>query len=105
MPRRLISVLVLLVLILQGVAQANAYLPESQMQEHCAGHDMSTGDCVCCTDAMMLSGGCASFCSAVAGIAVVAASVPRAVAGERVALALYPPPGPAYLPLNPPPIP
>jgi hypothetical protein len=93
-----------MMLVLQGVVQASAaVVPQAHMQQHCADHDPGQ-DCSCCSDAMTMTGGCATLCSASIAVSPVAMLIPHAQNGVYRRLAVHGSSGPAYLPLNPPPI-
>ncbi len=93
-----------MMLVLQGVAQVSTNpLPETQVEEHCDGHD-SRQDCSCCPADMSMTGGCAALCSVSIAVAAAALSVPRMNSGGYLRVAIQGTFGPAYLPLNPPPI-
>ena len=102
--RRLISCLLLMMLVLQGVAQAGtAYLPQAHMEEHCAGH-AAAQECLCCSDAMAITGGCAALCSVSMAVSAAVLSVSRVSTDEHRRIAVHGSSGPVYIPLNPPPI-
>jgi hypothetical protein len=106
MSRRLLSTVLVLVLLLQGVTtQVRAeVLPDAQAQHHCDGHETSGMDCPCCDEETMLNGGCETLCSMMAVLPTTSLDVPRTNATNshrRIAIGA---PSPAYVPLNPPPI-
>jgi hypothetical protein len=104
MARQLIGCMILL-LILQAMTPVSAdVLPQSQMQ-HCHGHEAAGEDCACCSGELAMNGGCASLCSAMIAIPTTSMHLPRIVDSEHSRLDVRAPAGPAYLPLNPPPIP
>jgi len=97
----------LLMLILQGMALAAAdVLPADQAQpmEHCAGHDEAGADCACCSGSDMMGVNCASQCSAAASISVSPFTVSPQIGAQVFMDVGAWTAGPAYSPLNPPPI-
>jgi hypothetical protein len=94
MSRRIVSSMLVLVLLLQGVAPMSAHAEPAAAQQHCE----------CCSDDLSADLDCADICGAVA---VVSAAAPCIAAERPTQQAIAIPagdPGPAYLPLNPPPI-
>lgn len=79
-------------------------LPETHVQEHCLGHEMSDKDCACCSDMLAMNGGCTTLCSAVIAIAASSLNFVPAQGDEHSRLIVQGAAGPTYLPLNPPPI-
>jgi hypothetical protein len=103
--RKLINVFVLVMLLLQGVAQASVDVQPHGSSLHCAGHDMAKTDCPCCGDSWLgMAVGCATACVAFAAISQQAFAVPRALPHLHRATALHWQSGPSYSPLTPPPI-
>jgi hypothetical protein len=107
MNRSLVTVVLLLAIILQGLTVATAdVFPEEQSAavEHCSGHaDRDTGDPCCGESDMTLA--CAATCIAAAPVPAGPVIVISFVAGADItAFAWAWAPGPAYSPLNPPPI-
>jgi hypothetical protein len=106
MSRRLISSLLVLLLLLQGVAtQVRAeVLPDAQAQHHCDGHETSGKDCPCCDEETMLNGGCETLCSMMAVLPTTSFELPATIATDSHRRLVIGAPGPACVPLNPPPI-
>lgn len=105
MLRNLINICVLVMLLVQGVAQASVDVQPHSSSMHCAGHDAAKTDCPCCGDSWLeMAIGCASGCAAFVAIAQQAFDVPPALPQFHRAAALHWQSGPSYLPLNPPPI-
>jgi hypothetical protein len=105
MAKRLLCVMLLLMLGWQAIAQAAvAVHADAAMQEHCAGHEDTQPSCECCPDGLGMSAGCATLCSATAALPTLMIDTPEHTAVERHVLTVRESPGPAYLPLNPPPI-
>jgi hypothetical protein len=105
MSRPLVICLVVLTLLLQGVTQVSAaVLADSQSQHHCDGHAMAEEDCACCANGAMLNEGCAASCYMAIALPVALLDLPRVANGEHHSLVSVAATGPAYLPLNPPPI-
>jgi hypothetical protein len=105
MARRLISCLVLVLFILQGVMQTSAAVTATaSMPEHCADHDMSQDPCDCCPDDAPMAAGCLSLCSMAAAIPQVQFNIPHQAKGARHSLIVSEAFGPVYVPLKPPPI-
>jgi hypothetical protein len=104
MSRRVIGCFILLMVILQGMVQVSAAaLPAVHIQQHCAGHD-SAQDCACCAAGMAMTGGCTSLCSVSMVVALVSLLIPHSNNSQHSRLSVHGAFGPAYLPLNPPPI-
>jgi hypothetical protein len=107
MAHRLISALLLIVLILQGVTLAAAEIIPAEnatSMVHCAGHEQAGADCACCSGSEMMGLNCAAQCSVAVSSspALLTWTVDKntevsAVADLWIA-------GPSYSPLNPPPI-
>ena len=94
MSRKIVSLALVLVLLLQGVAPGYAHATPEAPQQHCD----------CCPDEMPANLECADVCGAAA---VVAAPAPAFTACRLAQQAVPLPagdPGPSYLPLIPPPI-
>ena len=107
MAHRLVSLVMLFMLILQGVSLASAdlvFADESQSMEHCAGHDETATDCPCCSDSDAAGVSCASQCSASATAPVFLLTAVREPSTELITFVDAWAAGPAYSPLNPPPI-
>lgn len=105
MSRQLIAALVLIGLVLQGVTQVSAIAsPQSQTERHCDGHEMAGKDCPCCADELAASGACATLCSVLAALPALSLTLPRPLNEESHGLVVRGASGPAYTPLNPPPI-
>jgi hypothetical protein len=104
MSRRFVSVLVLLMLILQGAQVGASVLPDLQAQHHCDGHDTEGADCPCCDEGEALGSACAAFCSMPAALPVTSLDFSSASKTTRHSLVVDEAAGPASLPLNPPPI-
>jgi hypothetical protein len=105
MLRNLLNTCVLVMLILQGVAQASVDVQPHSSSLHCADHDPAKTDCPCCGDNWLgMAAGCATSCAAVVALAQQSFNVPPALPQSHQAVALQWQPGPSYLPLTPPPI-
>jgi hypothetical protein len=103
--RTLINACVLVMLILQGVAQASVDVQPHSSSLHCADHDAEKTDCPCCGDNWLgMAGSCATSCAASVATAQQTFDVPPALPQSHQAAAFHWQPGPSYLPLNPPPI-
>jgi hypothetical protein len=108
---RLITVVMLVMLILQGVTLAAADVaPPNVAQEatqsmvHCAGHEAGGTDCACCSGSEMSGVNCAAQCSVAVSISptlptLIVSPQTEVSAVEDLWIA-----GPSYSPLNPPPI-
>jgi hypothetical protein len=105
MLRNLLNACVLVMLILQGVAQASVDVQPHSSSLHCASHDMSKSDCPCCGDSWLgMAGGCATSCVTSVAMMQQAFDLPRALPQLHQAPASRWQSGPSYLPLTPPPI-
>lgn len=105
MLRNLINVCVLVMLLLQGVAQASVDVQPHTSSMHCADHDPGKTDCPCCGDSWLgMATGCATGCAAFVAMSQAALDVPPALPQSHRAAALHWHAGPSYLPLTPPPI-
>jgi hypothetical protein len=105
MLRKFLSCLLLLMITLQGVAQVSAdVLPESNMEQHCAGHDRTAGDCDCCPSGVAMTAGCASLCAVMAMPSCLSITVPQDIDAEHRWVLVSGTASPSYLPLIPPPI-
>ena len=105
MLRNLLNACVLVMLILQGVAQASVDVQPHSSSLHCADHDPAKSDCPCCGDSWLgMAGGCATSCAAVVAMPQQSLDVPRALPQTHQAATLHLRAGPTYLPLIPPPI-
>jgi hypothetical protein len=103
--RNLLNVCVLVMLLVQGVAQASAHVQPHSSSTHCASHDAAKTDCPCCGDSWLeMAAGCASGCAALVAIPQLAFDLPRTPPQLHLATALQWQAGPNYLPLTPPPI-
>ena len=107
MVRTIISAVITVMLLLQGMTLAAAdILPadDSSSMPHCAGHESAGEDCSCCTGSDVLGINCAAQCSMAVSIAptLFVAPIEKVVAG--VASDDVWDSGPSYSPLNPPPI-
>jgi hypothetical protein len=105
MLRTLINASVLVMLILQGVAQASIDVQPHSSSVHCADHDPAKTDCPCCGDNWLgLAGSCATSCAASVSTAQQSFEVPAALPQSHQAAAFHWQPGLTYQPLIPPPI-
>jgi len=107
MAHRLISAIVVVLLILQGMALATADVvpvDSSQSMAHCAGHEESGSDCACCSDSEMMGINCAAQCTVAVCVSLTLPSFDLARIKECRAPDDICVCGPAYSPLNPPPI-
>ena len=104
MLRSAIHICVILMLILQGVAQASVHVTESSPEQHCVGHEADRADCECCPDGALAANGCATLCSVIAAIPSDSVRFARIEASAPAEIATIPRLNPAYLPLTPPPI-
>lgn len=103
--RSLINVCVLVMLLLQGVAQASVDVQPHSSSLHCADHDPGKTDCPCCGDSPLeMATGCATGCAALVAIAQHAFDVPPPLPQLHRVAAPHWRAGPNYLPLTPPPI-
>jgi hypothetical protein len=74
--RRLLTCLLLVTVLLQGVTAAAAGVYEStDASLHCGDHHAAGPDCPCCSEAEMLAGACASTCSAMVAFPMLVTSV------------------------------
>jgi hypothetical protein len=105
MLRNILNAFVLVMLILQGVAQASVQAQPHSSSQHCASHDAAKTDCPCCGDSWLgMAGGCATSCVTSCAIPQQSFDVPRALPQSHETAALDWQTGPSYLPLTPPPI-
>jgi hypothetical protein len=105
MLRNLLNACVLVMLILQGVAQASVDVQPHSSSMHCADHDPAKSDCPCCGDSWLgMLAGCATSCAASVAMVQQSFDVPPALPQSHRAAALPWQIGPSYLPLTPPPI-
>jgi hypothetical protein len=105
MLRNLLNVCVLVMLLLQGVAQASVDVQPHTSSMHCADHDPGKTDCPCCGDSWLgMAAGCTSGCAAFVAICQQAFTVPPAAPQSHLTATLHWQAGPSYLPLTPPPI-
>jgi len=105
MLRNILNACVLVMLILQGVAQASVDVQPHSSSVHCAGHDLAKSDCPCCGDSWLgMAGGCATSCVGAVAITQQSFDVPPALPQSHQTAALPWQAGPSYLPLTPPPI-
>jgi hypothetical protein len=105
MLRNIVNAFVLVMLILQGVAQASVDVQPHSSSLHCADHDPAKTDCPCCGDSWLgMAGTCATSCAASVAMTQQAFAVPPALPQSHQATALPWHAGPSYLPLTPPPI-
>lgn len=105
MLRNLFNVFVLVMLLLQGVAQASVDVQPHSASMHCADHDAGMTDCPCCGDSWLgMATGCATACVAFFAVSQPAFAVPRAPLHAHHGTAVHWQSGPNYLPLIPPPI-
>jgi hypothetical protein len=107
MAHRLITVLMLVLLTLQGVTLAAAdVLPAeaSQSMAHCEGHADAGADCACCSASNMMGVSCAAQCSIAVSIATTVLSHSFMQIADVSVVSDAWITGPAYSPLNPPPI-
>ena len=105
MLRNLLNVFVLVMLLLQGVAQASVDVQPHSSSMHCADHDPAKSDCPCCGDSWLgMAAGCATSCASSVAMTQQAFHVPPALPQSHQAAALHWQTGPSYLPLTPPPI-
>jgi hypothetical protein len=105
MLRNLVNACVLVMLILQGVAQAGVDIQPHSSTLHCADHDPAKTDCPCCGDNWLgISGSCATSCAAAAAMIQQSFDLPPALRQSHEAAAFPWHTGPSYLPLTPPPI-
>lgn len=85
MVRRVLSCLLLVTLILQGMAAAGAGVPEfADGQAHCSDHEVAGMDCSCCSETDLLAGGCATSCAAIVAIPASALVATPRVSGTLV---------------------
>jgi hypothetical protein len=105
MLRNLINICVLVMLLLQGVAQASVDVQPHSSSMHCAGHDAAKTDCPCCGDNWLgMAVGCATGCAALVAMPQQTFNIPPALTQLHHAAAVHWHAGPSYLPLTPPPI-
>lgn len=103
--RTFINACVLVMLILQGVAQASVDVQPPSSSLHCADHDSAKTDCPCCGDNWLgMAGSCATSCAASVATAQLSFVVAPALPQSHPPTAFDWQPGPTYLPLIPPPI-
>jgi hypothetical protein len=105
MLRNLINACVLVMLILQGIAQAGVDVQPHSSSVHCADHDPAKTDCPCCGDNWLgLAGSCATSCAASVATAQQTFDVRPALPQSHQRAAFHWQPGLTYEPLIPPPI-
>jgi hypothetical protein len=105
MLRNLLNACVLVMLILQGVAQAGVDVQPHSSSVHCADHDPAKTDCPCCGDNWLgLAGSCATSCAASVATSQQTFDVPPALPQSHQRAAFRWQPGLTYEPLIPPPI-
>lgn len=105
MLRKLLNAFVLIMLILQGVAQASVDVQPHPASMHCAQHDASKTDCPCCGDSWLgMAAGCATSCATFVAMSQPSLVVPAPCPQMQPAIALHWHASPSYLPLTPPPI-
>lgn len=105
MLRNILNVFVVVMLLLQGVAQASVHVQSHASSMHCAAHDPAKTDCPCCGDSWLgMAAGCASSCAASVAMTQQSFDVPRALPQSHETAAFHWQSGPSYLPLTPPPI-
>ena len=105
MLRNILNVFVLVMLLLQGVAQASVAVQSHSSSMHCADHDPAKSDCPCCGESWLgMAAGCATSCAASVSMTQQSLDLPPAAPQMHVTAALDWQPGPDYLPLTPPPI-
>jgi hypothetical protein len=107
MAHRLISAVMLVLLILQGVTLAAADVVPTEASHsmvHCVGHEDAGADCACCGGSDMMGIHCAAQCSTAgcASMPLLAFSFEKVAQVSIVSDAWIA--GPAYSPPNPPPI-
>src|SRR3954469_11875621 len=105
MPRRVLHVLLLIALVLQGaMAFAGDFNTGLSTQHHCAGHNSQKERCPCCAGESNAGVACTVQCSAVHVTHQI--SIPRHVSESDVVARVSDrsTDGPAYAPLVPPPI-
>jgi hypothetical protein len=104
MLRRVVSLIALLALTAQAVAQAGVDFDDGAPAQHqCDTQEHAQADCSCCPDSVPING-CAGLCSMMsalvpAPVAVAPAAGEQARRSNEACIR-----GPTYLPLNPPPI-
>ena len=105
MLRKILNVCVVVMLLLQGVAQASVDVQPHSSSLHCAGHDLAKTDCPCCGDSWLgMAGGCATSCVTSVAMTQQSFDVPPALPQLHQTPAVHWQTGPSYLPLTPPPI-
>ena len=105
MMRNILNACVLVMLLLQGVAQASVVVQPHSPSLHCADHDPAKTDCPCCGDSWLgMAAGCATSCAASTAMCQQSFDVPPAAAQSHQTAACHWRTGPSYLPLTPPPI-
>ena len=103
MSRRVIGLIAVLTLLLQGLAFAAAGVSDQSAGEHCDTHMTKGEDCGCCTDVLSASG-CATLCAPGAMLPVAGTSFPPMHAEAPPHIVQLARAGPEYIPLTPPPI-
>jgi hypothetical protein len=105
MLRNILNAFVLVMLLLQGVAQASVDVQPHSSSLHCADHDPAKSDCPCCGDNWLgIAGGCATSCTVFAAMPQQSLAVAAAQPQSHKAHTVDGASGPDYLPLTPPPI-
>jgi hypothetical protein len=105
MRQPFVNLFLILILAFQGVSAVGADIfPDHEMQQHCAGHDMTSEDCSCCPEGAIMGASCTVQCS-VSQTAVEMQMPPRLmVSGPISCFADRSIRDPVYVPLVPPPI-
>ena len=106
MNRTIVTVVMLLMLALQGAVSAGAQAYESNADgiEHCDDHEKAGPNCHCCDDAGSMDIGCATLCSAVWASSLPSLILPHLANAQHIGFSEHWMPSPIYSPPNPPPI-
>ena len=106
MNRRIVTLLMLLMLTLQGVADATAQADDSNVAgiEHCDDHEKAGPNCHCCDDAGSMDADCAALCSALYIGSAASLTIPRLARSRLIGFSEHWMPSRTYSPPNPPPI-
>jgi uncharacterized membrane protein len=106
MNRTIVTLIMLLMLALQGTVSAGAQADESNEAgiEHCDDHAKAGPNCHCCDDAGSMEIGCATLCSAVCAGSLQNLIVPHLASTQHIGFSEHWMPSPIYSPPNPPPI-
>jgi hypothetical protein len=105
MLRNVLNACVIVMLLLQGVAQASVAVQPHSSSAHCADHNPDKTDCPCCGDSWLgMAAGCATSCATLVAMPEQSLVVPPAFPQTYQPHAAHWCAGPDYSPVTPPPI-